>query len=433
MRRAPDAKLGFTMQQIGPVLLSPAIQRYAWGSATDFPQLFGIPNPEGDPMAELWYGTHPDGPTQVCDPSGSSAGYDLRSHVQQTPVQMLGDEVHERFGSELPFLLKVLAASQPLSLQAHPSKEQAQEGFAREEGLCIPVDAPHRSYRDRNHKPELITALTPFGAMVGFREPGVIEGLIAPFGPGGVPLRDALRSRGLEGLYDAISELSPARLQNLVQVVHSLIPAAHDREEESRDETSREEELIQALCYRTIVSLSSAYPNDPGALAPLYLNVLQLQPGQALYLPAGILHAYLHGVGVEVMANSNNVLRGGLTSKFIDRAELRRVVQFEPYQAPLLTGTAPDEYATSFEEFALSRLELSTGQLPVDRAQPGPEILLCTHGTALFQASSQAGPFPLRELELPAGKAVFVPATCASYVLTGPATVFRATVGMAPA
>jgi len=454
MYEAANAKLGFSMQHINPVLLSPAIQRYAWGSVTDFPQLFGMRNPDSEPMAELWYGTHPDGPTQVCDPAGSPAGFDLRSYVQQFPAQMLGDELGKRYGSELPFLLKVLAAGLPLSLQAHPSKEQAEAGFAREQGLGVPVGAPHRSYRDRNHKPELIAALTPFGAMVGFREPGAIQHLLAPLGPEATPLREALKSGGLQGLYDAVSELSTTRLRSIIHAVKDLIAADDAREQEgqeedSREQDSREQDSPLALCYRTIVSLSSTYPDDPGVLAPLYLNLLQLQPGQALYLPAGILHAYLYGVGVEIMANSNNVLRGGLTSKFIDREELRRVVRFEPYQAPRLSGAARHEYATSFEEFALSRLELSTKELTVARPQPGPEILLCTHGKALFKvvtneapgansgadphADPHADPNPTVDLELSAGKAIFVPASCTAYLLSGPATVFRACVGALPA
>lgn len=432
MYGAADAKLGLGMHHLNPVLLAPAVQHYAWGSATDFPRLFGVANPKGEPMAELWYGTHPDGPTKVCDHSGSPTGIDLRSQVQHYPEQSIGAELAQRFGSELPFLLKVIAAAQPLSLQAHPSKEQAEEGFAREEAQGVPVSAPNRSYRDRNHKPELIAALTPFSAMVGFRDPPAIAALIAPLGPEAEPLLEALTSGGIKGMYDGLVGISTTRLRSIISSVTDLVPAT-----DVGEENAQEEAALQALCYRTLLQLFSAYPNDPGVLAPLYLNVLRLEPGQALYLPAGILHAYLHGVGVEIMANSNNVLRGGLTSKFIDRAELRRVVRFAPYQPPVLNGVASHEYPTSFEEFALTRLDLAAKQLVVARPRPGPEILLCTHGRAIFQAEPNvdvdATVSPAQPLELSAGKAIFVPAACSAYALSGPATVFRATVGTAPA
>ncbi len=434
-----EATLIFSMQQIKPVALVPAVQRYDWGSATEFPRLFGMPNPEAIPLAELWYGTHPDGPTQVCDSVGCPAGYDLRSYVQHYPAQSLGSEVVERFGLELPFLLKVIAAARPLSLQAHPSKEQAEAGFAREESLGIPVGAPNRSYRDRNHKPELLAALTPFGAMVGFREPNEIESFLAPLGSEAAPLSRALVARGIEGVYDAVQAMSAPQLQSIVNAATAVSADEHGREGEhgqrsgdNREADSREADSPRSLCYHTIAELSTARPDDPGILAPLYLNVLHLQPGQALYLPSGILHAYLYGVGVEIMANSNNVLRGGLTSKFIDRQELQKVARFEPYQAPLLDGVAPREFRASFEEFALSRLELTANPLTVARSQASPEILLCTQETALFReltnANSDGDQLQSREIQLPAGTAMFVPACCGEYQLLGPGTVFRACV-----
>ena len=433
MEQLAVAKLWFHMQQMSATVLSPAIQRYAWGSPTDFLRLFGIPNPNGEPMAELWYGTHPDGLTQVCDATGAPMGHDLRSLVQQDPQSSLGPDIAERFGSELPFLLKVIAAGQPLSLQAHPSKEQAEAGFAREEGLGIPVAAPHRSYRDRNHKPELVAALTAFGAMVGFRDPGALENVLAPIEAEAGLLLAALHSGGIERLYDAVAELSLRELRSIIGAVERVLTD----ESGERRTGSPEEDSVRTLCYQTIVRLASAYPNDPGVLAPLYLNVLHLKAGDALCLPAGVLHAYLHGVGVEIMANSNNVLRGGLTSKYVDREELRRVVRFEPYQPPILSGAASFTFPTSFEEFSLARLELTASPLTVARSDAVPEILLCTKGTARVKVVGDGSRAAVRpqeqELEIPAARAVFVPAYCTAFVLTGPATVFRACVGAAPA
>ncbi|TVR89168.1 MAG: mannose-6-phosphate isomerase, class I [Spirochaetaceae bacterium] len=433
MEELAVAKLCFHMQQISPVVLSPAIQRYDWGSPTDIPRLFGIPNPNGEAMAELWYGTHPDGLTQVCDITGAPVEYDLRSFVQQDPERSLGPDVVERFGSELPFLLKVIAAGQPLSLQAHPSKDQAEAGFAREECLGIPQGAPHRSYRDRNHKPELVAALTPFGAMVGFRDPGALEHVIAPIEAEAGLLLAALASGGVERLFDDVLALSLPQLQSIINAVQRVAPD----ESGERGIGGQEQDSARALCYQTILRLALAYPNDPGVLAPLYLNVLHLDPGAALCLPAGVLHAYLYGVGVEIMANSNNVLRGGLTSKYVDREELRRVVSFEPYLPPVLSGAASFAFPTSFEEFALSRLELTASPFTVARSNAGPEILLCTKGTArvkvMADANGSANQPCVQDLEVPAGKAVFVPAFCTDFVLTGPATVFRACVGTAPA
>jgi mannose-6-phosphate isomerase len=314
------------------------VQHYAWGSHTAIPAIVGRDNPRDEPWAELWIGAHP------AAPSTARVRGELRPLPALLDARVLGAGVAAR-GGELPFLLKLLAAAEPLSIQCHPDRAQAQAGFEREEFAGIPLDAPQRCYRDRNHKPELLVAESPFFALAGFRRPEDIAAHLEALAIDELqPELDALGASGaLKPLFAALMNLDIDRKERV------LAQAARGARESASPEAHRVAELL------------ARYPGDIGALAPALLNVVELAPGEGLYLPARQLHAYLEGVGVEVMASSDNVLRGGLTSKHVDVYELLSVLDFEP-RAPSIVRPEPRGggwvYPTPAEEFELMRLDV---------------------------------------------------------------------------
>jgi mannose-6-phosphate isomerase len=363
------------------------VRPYAWGSRTVIAGLLGRPTPSPHPEAEMWLGAHPGDPSQLVAADGSRTS--LLDAVRTDPDALLGPDRAAKWSGNLPFLLKVLAADEPLSLQAHPSAAQAAEGFARENAAGVPVDAPSRNYRDGSHKPELICALTEFHALVGFRP---VAGTLALLRALDVPelaphlalLEEQPDADGLRALFTTWITLPPSVLDRAVPALQEACVRLARAGGQFRGEA------------RMALELSERYPGDAGVLAALLLNLVVLQPGEALYLPAGNLHAYLSGAGVELMANSDNVLRGGLTSKHVDVPELLRVLDFRAGQPPVLHGTEADgwiRYDTDVAEFLLRRLDaggLDTDGPDVQVAVPdsGPRILLCTGGSARVHAGS---------------------------------------------
>lgn len=359
-------------------VLHGVVRPYAWGSRTAIATMRGMPTPSPHPEAELWFGAHPASPATLPD-----SGEDLAALIASDPVGTLGSECVERFGDRLPFLVKVLAAEEPLSLQAHPSSRQAAEGFAKENALGLALDAANRNYRDPWHKPELIVALTEFDALAGFQDPEITVELLASLQ---VPELDPYLGM-LAGQPDSVGlrALFTTWLTLPESVLATLVPAmlgAAVRELE-RGDTRFAPEL------RSLLELGEAYPDDPGVPASLLLNHIRLQPGEAIFLAAGHLHAYLRGTGVEVMANSDNVLRGGLTPKYIDVPELLRVLDFTPVpreqlNPPLRSLNAERIYLTPAPEFRMSRVELDGTGLhhasSISFDMPGPEILVVVAG-----------------------------------------------------
>ncbi|MFJ5835049.1 mannose-6-phosphate isomerase, class I [Streptomyces sp. NPDC093089] len=374
------------------------VRPYAWGSTTAIPELLGLA-PTGEPQAEMWMGAHPGAPSLT----GRGP---LNELIDADPAGELGEPAVEKFGPRLPFLLKVLAAGAPLSLQVHPDLAQAQAGFAAEEAAGIPVDAPHRTYKDANHKPEMIVALTPFDGLCGFRDPAEAADLIAGLGVDSLkPYVDLLHAHPEEA---ALREVLTALLTaDPDEMAHTVAEAAAAADRLGGD-------------YAPYAGLAHHFPGDPGVLAAMLLNRVQLQPGEGLYLGAGVPHAYLDGLGVEIMANSDNVLRCGLTPKHVDVPELLRIVRFEPADAAVLRPEASpsgeEVYETPIDEFRLSRFVRAEGAAPTDLTAATPQILLAVAGRP------KAG-----EVTLAPGESVFVPAG-ESAELTGAGTVFRATV-----
>jgi mannose-6-phosphate isomerase len=310
----------------------------------------------------------------------------------------LPDRGNAPLDEHLPFLLKLLAAASPLSLQAHPTREQAAAGFDREEAAGIALDAPHRTYKDRNHKPELLCALTPFTALCGFREPAESAATIRSLQVAALaPLIDALDA----GQLDAAMRWLLSRSND--DAASIAIDAA--RADATDDWTRR---------------IAGHHPGDIGVVTALLLNRVTLTPGEAIYLGPGTLHAYLDGLGVELMASSDNVVRGGLTPKHVDKAELQRILTMAPTSPRIVYASAvdavTDTWPTSAAEFQLWRLRPGEDSHVVTTR--GPEILLCLAGTTTVEATA-----------LSTGQALYVPADVEQYAVRGPATAYRATVG----
>ena len=365
------------------------IRPYAWGSRSAIAELQGRPAPTDAPEAELWLGAHPGDPSTVTGPDGPVS---LAALIGADPKGQLGTEVADEFGPRLPYLMKVLAAAAPLSLQAHPDAEYAKQAYAAQEA----DPAAPRNYTDAHHKPEMLVALTPFDALCGFRGPDVSAAVLEDLHiPRLAPVVAALRA-GPAGLRDAVRLL--------------LTWPAEDR-------TALIEDVVTAAGAGSLpADLAGHYPGDPGVLVALLLNRVHLAPGEAIWMPAGNLHAYLAGTGVEIMAASDNVLRGGLTPKRVDVDELLRVLRFEVLNDPILPSTevAPGVWTwrVPVREFALYRMELTPEGPPARLPGEGPRIVLGSKGDVFVAEAVDGTP-----VEVTPGTAAYVPAE------TGPATV----------
>ncbi|MEE4544232.1 mannose-6-phosphate isomerase, class I [Streptomyces sp. V4-01] len=397
--------------------LTNTVRPYAWGSATAIPELLGA-EPTGEPQAELWMGAHPGAPSRVDRGDGPVP---LDAVIDADPAAELGEATVKRFGPHLPFLLKVLAAGAPLSVQVHPDLEQARAGFADEEARGVPFDAPHRNYKDPNHKPEMIVALSPFDGLCGFRRPAEAADLIEALGVDTLrPYADILRAHPEDqALREVLAAILGAEAEAIAETVHAATEAAA--------RLAGTPGARYAADYAAYAKAARSFPGDRGVIAAMLLNHVRLQPGEALYLGAGVPHAYLDGLGVEIMANSDNVLRCGLTPKHIDVPELLRIVRFEAGDPGVLRPeAAPDGeelYAAPIDEFRLSRYVLAPGA-DARVLDPGaPQILLCTSGTVRLRTPGDPGDV----LTLARGESAFVPAGERT-ALDGEGTVFRATV-----
>ncbi len=378
--------------------LSNAPRDYAWGSATLIAELTGRA-PSGRPEAEVWFGDHP------ADPAETPDGQTLDAWVATEGA---------RFGvpAHLPYLLKLLAAASPLSIQAHPSKAQAEAGFAREEAAGIPRDAADRTYRDANHKPELIVALSEtFRALAGLRDLDATRRLVAAMGAGASGLAERL-DRPDAGLGAAIGwVLSDEGRAHAPDIIAAAAGVASD-------EFRAELDLVGQL--------DAAYPGDPGVVVALLMNLVTLRRGEGLFVPAGVLHAYLEGLGVEVMAASDNVLRGGLTPKHVDAAELLAVLDQAPGPAPIVNakpvGAGLVRFAVPVSDFALF-VARPTPAAPVSVPIEGAAIALGTAGHASIAGASGA------LVTLNPGAAVFATPDEGALQIVGDGEVFVAVPG----
>lgn len=390
---------------------------YAWGSTTAMAELLGT-TPSGGPEAELWLGAHDGRPTPIAPGAAVSGHADLAEWFASDPRTALGDL------DELPFLLKILAAAHPLSLQAHPSLARAGEGFDDEERRGIPIDAAHRNYKDRLHKPELIVALRDgFQALCGFRELSGTDALLADLASTAPTAEQRAQIEGLraslaapDGLRTTVARVLGEPAQDLVSAV---VAAA------AGGDTSSGFAAERALVAR----LAEEYPGDPGIVVATLVNLVTLSAGEALFLPAGNIHAYLDGIGIELMAASDNVLRGGLTPKHVDVPELLDVLDFEPRPVPRLEPTRLADGLDLFvpwdvPDFELLRADVSDADVDSDAASefdlPGPAIAIVTDGQVTLTGNHGS-------TTLDRGQYAFVTPDEGRLVFTGSGTVFVAT------
>ncbi|MBL0699354.1 MAG: mannose-6-phosphate isomerase, class I [Desulfosarcina sp.] len=392
-------------------LLKNTIQEYGWGSHTHIARLMGNDEPSEKPQAELWMGAHPKAPSRVMI-GGKWIGLDAL--IERDPEGILGKEIAKKFNNRFPYLFKVLAAARPLSIQAHPDILQAKKGFSKENLRGIPLDAPDRNYKDENHKPEIICALTPFWALNGFRrikdtiyfmERVCGSGLSMEIGY----IRKEPDSAGLKKFFNSLMSIKESRC---AKIIDEAVSNARNLAENND-------------VYKWIIKLRDEYPEDIGVLSPVFLNLVCLKPGQAMFLPAGELHAYLEGLGIELMANSDNVLRGGLTSKHIDLPELLNTLNFQERDPdilePVLRSNNESTYVSGAEEFVLSVITLKEGEKYKSASDRSAEIILCIKGEAtLFEAGME------KELILSQGNSVLIPASVEKYSISGDAVFYKA-------
>ena len=389
------------------------IRNYPWGSRRSIAGLLGRAVPSEQPEAELWMGDHPLASSKV---EWDGISRPLAELVPQHPLEIVGDAT----ARSLPFLFKILAAERPLSIQAHPDAEAARRGYAREDAAGLPVDAKGRSYRDRNAKPELLYALEPFWLVAGFRPPEEILRLAARFGldEERLPALDQLGDGGAETLGKLAREWLNLSGVSLAETLEGVLERAG-----ASDEGNDDPQEAGDVAY-WLRRLAVTWPGDPGILAPLFLQLRRLERGEVLFTPPGVLHAYLEGFGVELMVNSDNVLRGALTRKHRDIPELLSIVRLEPggsYRLPSRSVVGGEVFEAPLAGLRLSRLEPSPEGVNLDRGtHPGGAIALCVAGSGTLTAGDD-------RLLLRRGEACLIPAAVEALRFEGEGEIFCAT------
>jgi mannose-6-phosphate isomerase len=423
-------------------LLRPVTQPYAWGSRRAIAGLQGRPAPTEQPEAELWMGAHPSAPSGVRRPAGATT---LDAVISADPAAELGPADAARFGGRLPFLLKVLAADKALSIQVHPSREQAEAGYRAETERGLAPGDKSRNYVDDWPKPELLCALTPFEVLAGLRTPADAAALlrtldVAELAPLAAELAATADPAALTRALAAILTWPDGQRAALLSAVLSACQRVAARGESAPGESAPGEsapgesapgesapgESEYSAACAAAVRLDAEHPGDLGIVASLLLRHAVLPPGAAVFMPAGGLHAYLHGTGVELLGNSDNVVRAGLTGKHIDVAELLKLTDpaaAVPVIEPWPAGDGISVYVSPAPEFRLYRAELAAGQATLP-GSGGARIVLCTAGTAVLRAASGT-------LALPRGESCFLPASDGAVSAAGPASLFIAGAGTA--
>ncbi len=393
------------------------IQKYAWGSKTAIYQLTGLKTGYGaEPWAELWMGAHPKASSRVKYNEDMISLFDL---IQTMPEKILGSGIAGKYNNTLPFLFKILAASKPLSLQAHPDKVHAEKGFEKENKLKISLNAFNRNYKDSNHKPECICALTSFYALNGFRKISMIIKLMDKICP--LTFRSKLNqlqnnqnSTGLKTFFSALLTMEKNQKQKIIS--EAINKAGKLTNFPDYDKA-----------YEWMIKLHKHFPGDIGIFSPLILNLVCLEPGQAMFIPAGQLHSYLEGMGIELMANSDNVLRGGLTEKHIDLPELLEILNFNEKKSDILLPEKINEYEkiynTPAEEFTLSVITIKQNEVYTCQGNKTVEILLCTEGNAVISGFKEKP-----KISVLRGNSVLIPFSLQNYTIRGSSTIYKASV-----
>ncbi|AOM40082.1 mannose-6-phosphate isomerase [Xenorhabdus hominickii] len=381
------------------------IQHYDWGSKTTLTDIYGIENPDNQPMAELWMGAHPKCSSLVTDPqTGETVA--LNTLIAKEPEKYLGEKIAHQF-QRLPFLFKVLCAAQPLSIQVHPDKISAEIGFSKENAEGIPLDSAQRNYKDDNHKPELVYALTPFKAMNAFRPLSEIAQLLSNVSAAHPDIQVFLQHPTEQNLSLLFSQLLNMHGDQKRLAIAVLKAALNSH---------------QGAPWETIKKMSAFYPDDNGLFSPLLLNVVELEPGQAMFLYARTPHAYLEGVALEVMANSDNVLRAGLTSKHIDVPELMANLDFTPKSTNHLLTIPKQEkvvlsYPVPVNDFCFSVYAVS--EQPITFENNTASVLFCFEGQVVISSGEQ-------ELRIFSGESIFLSAIERTVTIHGNGKIAKA-------
>lgn len=411
----------------GVLKLLGVVQHYEWGGEAFIPGLLGIENSERKPCAELWIGAHPKAPA-MAEVGDSTVPLDRL--IAEHPDSILGPSVSARFGGTLPYLFKVLDVAKMLSIQVHPTIEQAKDGFARENAAGIRLQAAERNYKDENHKPEAAVALTEFWMLHGFRPLEQIaetlvrvpelRSIMPDFAERLRQAGDAAQARRdlLRDLYRTVMTIPQARADVLLSALSARLAAS-----EAADRNDPNYWAVRA--FDTYPPVDGHF--DRGILSIYLLNLVHLLPGQGTFQPAGLLHAYLEGVNVELMANSDNVLRGGLTPKHIDVPELLQILSFDDGLPRVLDGELRGDfervYRTASDEFELSRIDLTPDGQYQGQAAYGPDSIIVLDGAAMLTAAGQS-------IALARGAIVFVSfgTEYALHASEAPAVLFKASV-----
>lgn len=406
-------------------LLTCATRDYAWGSPTLIPRFLGLPT-DGGPQAELWVGAHPGDPSRL--PDGTS----LDEHIRRNADTALGARTLDTFGPRLPYLMKALAAAEPLSLQVHPTSQRARIGYELENQAGIAVGSPQRSYQDCHHKPEMIVAITRFEGMAGFRDlektARILRLLEHPWADRiAKELEAAPAFQALHGVVSEILSQDGSALRGLVSEIAAAAVDAEARGHRANRTTGRlyldraSVERESTRLFAQTAQLAERYPEDPGVLVTLLLNHVVLSPGEAMFLDAGVVHAYTSGFGVEIMASSDNVVRAGLTPKHVDVPELLEIANFTPMPAPLWEPEALTVNTLSYRppvaEFALTIAREPGDRLPAE----GPRTVLCLDGDVVVVGAAGRH-------ELSRGQSLFVAHEDGPIAMEGAGTIAVASV-----
>lgn len=388
---------------IKPFILKNSIQKYAWGSHSAIQQLINK-SPSEEPWAELWMGTHPKASSRIYI---HGKWFFLSDVIRSYPEKFLGKKAAQKFNNALPYLFKILAAEQPLSIQAHPNSAQAKNGYERENKKLLVLNARTRNYKDTNHKPECICALTRFAGVKGFRKMASAVELLDFFCPHSLTDEiETLKNKNLKLFFQSLMELTGSRKDDVIAEAIQNV----------------EKKNPPDIISKWLLRLFRQYPTDIGVISPLFLNLFSLEPGQALFLPAGELHAYLDGMGIELMANSDNVLRGGLTTKHVDIPELLNVLNFVESDIEILTprrfSDCEEQYPVFAEEFQLSSIEVNDSKTYTSSKTRSAEILLCVDGKACLSFGEH--------INIKKGDSVLIPAALDSYQVKGSAKFYKA-------
>jgi mannose-6-phosphate isomerase len=388
------------------------IQPYAWGGKDFIPSLLKQANPEGKPFAELWLGAHTGAPSNVF--LGQSAFTGLNNLIQSNASRFLGENVKNRFG-QLPFLLKILDVKDMLSIQVHPSKEAAEKGFAKENHAEIPLDAPHRNYKDDNHKPEMMVALSEFWLLHGFSPaiPAILEAyaFLQPFSPDYV-------QGGIKGLYKRLMELPQAQVDAYLKPhADTILPLYHAGK--------LKKSSPDFWAARAMAHLLPGDHVDRGIFSIYLFNIVHLHPGDTIFQGSGMPHAYLEGQNIELMSNSDNVLRAGLTTKHVDVEELLANTAFVPTTVVIssLQSNIWQQVPSPVPDFQLGVIRLDPGE-QIELTDPGPRILLALEGAAQWKGNNEIGTQGLAAIYALPGETIRIEASevLTVYVASVPAT-----------